>query len=132
MVAAPWATFAFNTATASTVQITDAFTIGDRFRLSWTGTSVGFFETGAFGGVDGAESGIEDPDIAFASPLLSKGQAAFGPGNYNMTLSVIRNAAGTTIGGAFIRATVVPEPSTYALLATGLISLVVVARRRRA
>jgi hypothetical protein len=132
VVAAPWATFTFNApAQGSVVQITDIANIGDRFRLDWTGTTSGFFETGPFSGGDGVDTGILNADAAWADPRLSKGSALFGAGNYNMTLSVIRNATGFDSGGAFLRATTVPEPSTYALLATGLIALVVTARRRR-
>jgi hypothetical protein len=73
----------------------------------------------------------------------SYGQRSVSAADNNTLVSMSLNAAGLAaiqgragqawaVGGSlFGPAVVVPEPSTYALLATGLASLVVVARRRR-
>ena len=123
-------TFGLTSANPFEIRIVDCCVVGDVFRLSWTGTAVGSFDTSAPGVGGGCFSG----DGCWAIPGMSKGSATYGAGTYTYTLETIALAPGFSSGSGFIRAdeTVVPEPATWLLMGTGMAGLLAVSRRRRA
>lgn len=133
-IESPFDAFSLTSANPFIVRVVDCCVIGDQFQLSWTGSAVGSMSTGAFVG-DGDQSDQFDGDDAWADARLSKGSVLLGAGTYDFTLQVSRYATGTTNGSGFIDAatavSAVPEPSTVALVAGGLVGLAGVARRRR-
>ena len=133
-IESPFDAFSLTSANPFVVRVVDCCVIGDQFQLSWTGSAVGSMSTGPFVG-DGLQSGQFSGDNAWADPRLSKGSVLLAPGTYDFTLEITRFATGSTNGAGFIDAatsvSAVPEPSTVALVAGGLVALAGVARRRR-
>lgn len=132
-VQAPFGSFAFNPLSAVQIKLTDCCIIGDRFKISWTGTAIGSFTTSDATAFDGT-LGSTDPNVAFADVRNSTGSFNLGAGNYTMTLETVRLTTGYSTGTGWIRAdvTTVPEPGTIGLVAAGLIGLAGAARRRKA
>ncbi len=130
----PFNAFILTSSSPFEVRVTDGFLYGDEFLLAWSGTTVGSLATSPFSGPDGGSSGALTGPVAWATPGLSKGSAIFDPGTYSFTLATTRVALGTAGigGGAFIeaRASVIPEPSTWALASAGAVGVWGVARRR--
>ena len=113
--------------------VTDAGFTGDAFNVSVNGSVRGATPSVLAGINTGAFTG----DAAWADPRLSKLELLLDPGQYTVTLATRELSPGLTFGEGFVRAdlvpilgTVVPEPSTVALLATGLVGSMLVLRRR--
>jgi PEP-CTERM motif len=128
-------TFSLSPITDLQIEVTDCCIIGDQFTLSWTGTSSGFMTTSDPSAFDGVDGGCFTGSDCWAAADISKGSTILGPGSYDFTLEVIREAdcgdGVCTDGAGFVRADPVPEPSTMALLATGLVSMAGFTRRKR-
>jgi hypothetical protein len=92
--------------------VSDAFSFDDLFTIVSTG-------------MDG---GVLDP-MAAGLPIISLGIERDGFRNGNLAISA--SMANADAGWAGIYVTSVPEPSTYALMAVGLVGLFAAARRRR-
>ena len=122
--ATPWT---HTSAAPFTFTVTDAFLNVNSFSLFDFGVLVGSTPAATNNGSCGS-----DPVPCLADPLTS--HAAFGIGAGAHSFTIVNNEG---IGGAaYFRidgsVTPVPEPSTVALVAGGLLGLVAAARRRRA
>jgi hypothetical protein len=128
--------FSFQSLLQTRIRVTDAFFAGDAFNVFVNGSL--FAQTPGVAAT-GGNADIDTGDEAWAEPSLSKVDFVLSPGIYTITLGV-RQDAGFMTGEGFLRAdevrtpidTVVPEPATVALMATGLAGVALVARRRTA
>lgn len=111
LTAPPW-TFSAPVGGA-TLTVTDAFLSGDRFQVFDFGISLGL--TSAPG--TGANCG-DDPAVCLATPGISKGVFALAAGGHSLTITPTLSLGG---GSGYLRVDAVPEPSTWLLLTTGLL-----------
>lgn len=127
-VYAPDAPWTYTSATAFSVTVLDGFNLIDQFSLLNGGSLVGSTSTPA-GGSCG-----NDILACLADPSASKGVFALAPGSYSFDIRADLSPQGG--GAAFFRVdaavSAVPEPSTYILMATGLVAIAGFARRRKA
>ncbi len=126
-----FSTFTLSSSSAFNIRIVDAGLPGDQFKLSWIGDGT----NGSF--LTSPSTFSDDPtyvnsgDEAWLHPELSKGSQIFEAGEYQFTFEVLEGPS-LSVGYGFIEAsTVVPEPSTWALMTAGLAGLFVAARKRR-
>ncbi len=124
-------TYALSTVSNMNIRLVDCCIVGDMFELFAGGSSLG--QTSTVDPNDGTSTGAVTGDVAWATASLSKGSFFITPGTYLFTIDVIQRAACCPGGDAFIQATstTIPEPGSVLLLATGLLGLAVVTRRRR-
>jgi hypothetical protein len=117
-------------ASSALLRVVDCCVIGDQFAIYIDSALA--FDTSPIVSNDGVQSGEFDGDTAWANADLSKGSILLGAGVYHIDEWVIRNAAGSGGGGAYIRADeVVPEPGTFSLMSLALGGLVTMLVRRR-
>ena len=114
-----------------TVDIVDCCVVGDQFRATF-GPPPTPFDSSDPSANDGVLTGATDGDSAWADNRLSHLTVFAYIGNFTVDIETIRLATGFNNGAGFIRATAVPEPETWALMAMGLAGLGFVARRRAA
>ena len=126
------------------VRLVDCCVIGDRFRLHTGFPIVYDYASSTPNPIwNGIGSGCFDGDACWADGRLSMLELNFiDPGSWDLgtwgfDIELLENAAGTVSGSGFYRVDsvrdpgIVPEPSTYVLVASGLVGLAGVARRRR-
>ena len=122
-------TFTVGGASAVDLQVADCCLIGDEFEVFAGGASLGL--TSATDPLlDGVSSGCSAStgDCAFAHADLSKGQFQVMGGDV-ISIDVVRLTSAASSGDGYIRV-VTPEPGTLLLMATGLLGLTAVLRRR--
>ncbi|MFL1463651.1 hypothetical protein ACI6QG_15695 [Roseococcus sp. DSY-14] len=106
--------------TTTTIEVTDAFLSGDRFRLVLNGFDVLLSSSVPLGAPN-----QPDPDAAFASGLFSRLSVTLDPGFNEFALFVEDSPYGA--GQGFIRVvsapTAVPVPGALALFGLGLLGL---------
>jgi hypothetical protein len=116
--------FTFTAASPVQLDVTDAYIDGDRFEVLDFGVSLGLTSVPAD---DGAWTNA--PDAAFADPRWSSGTFLLGAGEHSIELVTIQTATGTSEGVGYLQ--VVPEPSTWALVAGTLGGLLTVRKKTK-
>jgi hypothetical protein len=104
------------------IDITDRLMIGDQYRLFVDGVALMTTSTPS-NYLNGAQTGTNTFDEAWANPFLSKGTLYLGPGVYDLDIYALRVASGVNYGSGYIQATSVPEPSTLLMLGAGILGL---------
>jgi hypothetical protein len=95
--------------------VTDAFDAGDRFQIFDFGVSLGLTSL-PFSASSGVDCG-DDPVTCLATAGISQGQFFLAAGNHSLMLVPTMTAG---FGGAgYLRADVVPEPTTMVLVGSG-------------
>lgn len=118
------------------IRVVDCCRIGDQFDVFVNG-GAGFTTSAIQAGTDGIGSGAFTGDAAWADTRLSKGSLVLGSGIYDIDISVIRLASGSSIGAGFFRvdaapvAQPVPEPGSFLLFGAAAAGLGARARSRR-
>src|SRR5262245_20877038 len=118
----------FNSAGADLLTVTDAFTAGDRFQIFDFGVSLGLTSVP----VGSADCG-DDPVPCLANPNVSHALFNLAAGSHSITIIPTLAPSGGGAGYFIVNAAAVgvPEPSTWLLLGSGLITLVCVRRRSK-
>lgn len=124
--APPWM---ITTTGPAVVRITDLYLSGDKFTLRDFGADL--MTTSTVGSHSGCSG---DPDLCYGDPAMSWGSVAIGAGSHSFDIFIDASPHGS--GAAAFRVDhagpgVVPEPSTIVLVASGLLGVFGVARRRR-
>jgi PEP-CTERM motif len=117
--APPWT---FSSTAAVLLTVTDAFDAGDRFEVFDFGVSLGLTS------LPGSGDCGDDPVPCLANPATSSRVFSLLAGNHSITIVPTLSPFGG--GAGYFRATAVPEPTTLALLGSGLATLLLRKSRR--
>ena len=120
--APPW-TFS-SPSDAVFLTVVDAFEAGDRFEVFDFGASLGLTSLPA----SSFDCG-DDPVVCLASPDTSKAVFLLPAGDHSITIvpTLVPSGSGT----GYLQAQVVPEPSTWLILGSGLVALAFARNRKR-
>jgi hypothetical protein len=102
--------FTFTADSPVQLDVTDAYIDGDRFQVLDFSVSLGLTSVPTDDG-----SWTNSPDAAFADARWSSGTFLLGAGEHSIELVTVQTATGANEGTGYLR--VVPEPSTWALVA---------------
>jgi hypothetical protein len=101
---------------AATLTVVDAFVAGDRFEVFDFGASLGATSLPVGSGDCG-----DDPLPCLADPNISRGQFQLASGGHALTIRPLLAPGGGGAGYLLLHA---PEPTTWLLLAVGMVALV--------
>ena len=131
--------FSFTALTQFRLRVTDVGFSGDAFDIFSGGVRI-LGTPDVTGGVD---TGIFDPETAFVTAALSSAERLLDAGTYTFMVVLRTAGSGFDDGEGFLRVDlvdgpppppppvdVIPEPASVLLMATGLLGLAVVSRRR--
>ena len=113
--APPWTFVA--PAGGSTFTVIDAFAAGDQFEILDFGAVIGMTS------LPGGGNCGDDPVVCLADAAMSQGTFALAAGAHSLTIVPLQSPTGGGAGYFAIDAVAVPEPTSWALLATGAAAL---------
>jgi len=119
----------FTISVPAILTVTDFANPGDKFKIYDDTTLLA--TTTPFDGIpfgDGLGESSESFDLALDDPTFDGVQLVLTPASYKLRIEVV---SGLDDGSLGVRIDTIPEPSTFALAALGLLGLIGFARRRR-
>ena len=125
-------TFTIAAGSRGTLTVVDTGFAGDTFTVTNGGTAIG--TTSGVPAGTSAGTTVFGYDDALANPAYSSGVFTLGAGSYSISGTLLQSVDGdldATSGGVRLLVSSVPEPANVALVLAGLVTVAVLARRRR-
>lgn len=123
--APPWTFVA--AAAGATLTVTDAFLSGDQFEFFDFGSSIGL--TSPPSAVAVVDCG-DDPEVCITTAGMSTGSFVLAAGAHSITLAPVLAPEGGGAGYLRVTGAAIPEPSSLALIALGVLALFALRLRR--